>query len=100
MRFARKVDFNLKSGQEKEFGRIFEDKVVPILHKQKGFQDEFVLTSGRQVTAISLWDTRQNAEAYDKAAYHTVLDTLKPVLEATPKVQACDVAFAAHHAVV
>lgn len=100
MRYARKVDFNLKLGQEKEFTKILESKVIPVLEKQKGFQDEFILTSGRQVTAISMWDTKQNAEAYEKAAYPKVLETLKPLLETTPKVLPCDVPFATHHQIV
>ena len=100
MRYARKVDFNLKSGQEKEFDRIFESKIVPMLQKQKGFQDELVLTAGRQVTAISLWDTRQDAETYEKATHAKVLDALKPMIEATPKVQPCEVPYATFHATV
>ncbi len=91
MKYARRVDFNLKAGQINEFNRIFEDKVVPMLQKQKGFQDELVLTTANQVSAISLWDTRQNAEGYEKAAYPKVLETIKPFIEATPTVKACEV---------
>ena len=100
MRYARKVDFYIKSGQEKEFDRIFESKIVPILQQQKGFQDELVLTAGRQVTAISLWETRNDAETYEKAAHPKVLESLKPLIEATPKVQACDVPYTTFHAAV
>ena len=100
MRYARRVDFTLKSGQEREFNKIFESKIIPILEKQKGFQDELVLTSGRQVTAISVWDTRQNAETYDMKAYPNVLESLKPFFETTPNVQPFEVTFATHHAVV
>ncbi len=100
MRFARKVDFTIKSGQEKEFTRFFESKIAPILQKQKGFQDELVLTAGHQATAISLWDTRQHAESYDKTAYPQVLESLKPFIEATPRVQACEVPYTTLHAIV
>ena len=58
MKFARKVEFTIKSGHEKELNTILESKVIPMLQKQKGFQDEVLLTHGRQATAISLWDTR------------------------------------------
>lgn len=100
MRYARRLDFNLKSGQETEFNRILESKVVPLLQKQKGFQDEMVLTAGRQVTAISLWDTRQNAESYDETAYPKVLETIEPLIEAAPKVQICEVPHTTFHAAV
>ncbi len=100
MRYARRVDFNIKSGQEKEFTKVFESKVVPMLQKQKGFQDELVLTAGHQVTAISIWDTRLNAESYDKTAYPKVLESIKPLIEGNPKMQPCDVTYMTHHAVV
>ena len=100
MRFARKVDFTIKSGQEREFPRVFESKIVPILQKQKGYQDALLLTDGRQATAISLWDTRANAESYEKASYPKVLESLKPLIDGTPKVQPCQVPFTTLHATV
>lgn len=100
MRFARKVEFTIKTGQEKEFNKVLETKVIPVLQKQKGFQDELLLTSGRQATAISLWDTRANAETYEKTTFAKLTETLKPVMEGTPKVTACDVPFTTLHAIV
>lgn len=100
MRFARKVDFTIRNGQEKEFNRIFESEVLGMLKKQKGFQDEFVLTNGHRATAISLWDTKANAEAYAKAGYMTVIDALKPAIEGSPKVENCDVTCSTLHASV
>lgn len=99
MRFARKVEFMIKTGQEKEFNTAIEAKITPILQKQTGFQDELVLTEARQVTAISLWDTRANAEAYEKSSYAKVLDVLKPLIDGTPKVHACDVPYTTLHAI-
>jgi heme-degrading monooxygenase HmoA len=98
MRYARKIDFNLKMGQEKEFNKVFESKIVPVLQKQKGFQDEILLTSGHQVTAISLWDTKAHAETYAKEAYPKLVETLKPFFETTPKVINCEVPFTTMHA--
>ena len=100
MRFARKVEFTIRSGQEKELNKVFEGKILGILQKQKGFQDELVLTSGRKATAISLWDTKANAEAYQTTAYPKVLEALKPVIDGTPHVESCDVPCATLHAAV
>jgi len=100
MRYARKVDFNLKTGQEKEFNKIFESKIVPMLQKQKGFQEELILAAGREITAISLWDTKANADGYDKTAYPKILETIKPFIEATPKVKFCEVPVSTFHAAV
>ncbi len=61
MRFARKVEFSIKSGQEQEFNKVIETKILPTLQKQKGFQDMLVMTHGLEATGISLWDTRSDA---------------------------------------
>ena len=100
MRFARKVECSIKRGQEQEFNRIIEAKVLPILQKQKGFQDMLVLTHGREATGISLWDTNTDAEAYKRTAYPKVLESLKPLIEGTPQVEACEVPFTTLHATV
>lgn len=100
MRFARKVNFMIRSGQEKELKEIFETKVIGMLQKQTGFQDELLLTHGRQATAISLWDTRTHAETYEKSGYAKVLDVIKPVIDGTPQVEACEVPYSTLHAAV
>ena len=100
MRFARKLECSIKSGQEQEFNKIIEAKILPILQRQKGFQDVLVLTHGGKATGISLWDTRTDAESYEKAAYPNVLESLKPLIEGTPKVEVCEVPFTTLHATV
>jgi hypothetical protein len=46
-----------------------------LLRKQKGFQDEitFVTPNGTEVVGISLWDEKEDAEAYGRRAYPAVL---------------------------
>ena len=99
MRFARKIEFSIKRGQEQEFNKIIEAKILPILQKQTGFQDLLVLTHGREATAISLWDTRADAESYE-TAYPKVLESMKPLIESTPQVEVCEVLFTTLHATV
>ena len=38
--FARNVALQLKPNSEAEFTRILEKDIIPLLRKQKGFQDE------------------------------------------------------------
>ena len=38
--FARTVSFHLKPGLAEEFSRVLDQDILPILRKQKGFQDE------------------------------------------------------------
>jgi len=70
-----------------------------MLRKQKGFQDEitFSVPGGLDVTAISLWDTKEHAEAYSTAGYPEVLKTLDRVLDGTPKVRVSDVISSTIH---
>jgi hypothetical protein len=35
--FTRHVSFNLKESSAKEFARLIEHDVTPVLHRQKGF---------------------------------------------------------------
>jgi hypothetical protein len=59
-----------------------------LLRKQKGFKDEITLSnpSSPDVVAISLWESKANAEAYNTNAYPEVLKTFAKLIDGTPKV--------------
>jgi hypothetical protein len=97
--FARNVSLRLKPNTLSEFTRIFEKEVIPILRKQIGFRDEiaFAVAGGLDVVAISLWDTKEYAEAYKTAGYPDVLKILDKVLDGNPKVQVSDVISSTIH---
>jgi hypothetical protein len=57
----------------------------------------FSSTSGTDVTAISLWDNKANAEAYNANAYPEVLKTMARFIEGTPKVQTGEVVNSTFH---
>ena len=97
--FARNVSLRLKPNTLSEFTRIFDKEVLPMLRKQSGFRDEilFAVPGGLDVVAISLWDTKDYAEAYNKAGYPEVLKILDKVLDGTPKVQVSDVISSTIH---
>ncbi|MGA8682784.1 MAG: hypothetical protein WA350_19705, partial [Candidatus Sulfotelmatobacter sp.] len=86
--FARNVSFRLKSNMLSDYTRTFENQVLPLLRKQKGFKDEITLSnpSSVDVIAISLWESKANAEAYNTTAYAEVLKTLARMIDGTPKV--------------
>jgi hypothetical protein len=48
-------------------------------------------------TAISLWDNKANAEAYNANAYPEVLKTMARFIEGTPKVQTGEVVNSTFH---
>ena len=97
--FARNVSLRLKPNTLREFTRIFDQEVIPMLRKQSGFRDEisFAAPGGLDVVAISLWDTKDSAEAYNTAGYPEVLKILDKVLDGTPKVQVSDVISSTIH---
>ncbi|MGA9447082.1 MAG: hypothetical protein WBP65_22400, partial [Candidatus Sulfotelmatobacter sp.] len=83
--FARNVSFRLKSNMLSDYTRTFENQVLPLLRKQKGFKDEITLSnpSSVDVIAISLWESKANAEAYNTTAYAEVLKTLARMIDGT-----------------
>jgi hypothetical protein len=97
--FARNVAIHLKSNMLSDYTRTFEKDVLPLLRKQKGFKDEITFSSpgGTDVTAISLWDNKENAEAYNTNAYPEVLKTLARIIAGTPKVQTGEVVNSTFH---
>jgi hypothetical protein len=59
---------------------------------------EIVLENdGIHVTAIRLWDSRAQAEVYDKSAYPQVLESLEKVLDGQPKVRVVTVLHSTVH---
>ena len=97
--FARNVSIHLKSNMLSDYTRTFENEVLPLLRKQNGFKDEITFSSpgDTEVTAISLWDNKANAEAYNNSAYPEVLKTLARFIDGVPKVQTGEVVNSTFH---
>ena len=97
--FARTVRMQLKPNSAAEFTRVLEKEVIPLLRKQKGFEDEltFIVPGGREAVGISLWDQRENAEAYSRGSYAEVLKALAKVLDGSPQVQIWEVCNSTSH---
>jgi hypothetical protein len=90
---------HLKSNTLSDYTRTFEKDILPLLRKQNGFKDEitFAGPGGVDVTAISLWDNKADAEAYNTNTYPQVLKTMARFIEGTPKVQTSDVVNSTFH---
>jgi len=97
--FARKVSMHLKPNSVAEFTQRIERDILPLLRKEKGFRDEitFVGPIGTEAFGISLWDTAENAEAYNRGTYTEVTKFLARVVEGTPKVETYAVANSTFH---
>jgi len=97
--FARTVSFRLKPNMLSDYSRTFDKDILPLLRKQNGFKDEitFAGPGGIDVTAVSLWDNKASAEAYNTNSYPEVLKSLARFIEGTPKLQTSDVVNSTFH---
>ena len=97
--FTRSVSMRLKPNNVAEFTRTLENEIIPLLRKQKGFQDEITLVApgGLEAIGISFWDQKENAEAYSRTTYPEVQKALAKVVEGTPQVQTHEVSNSNFH---
>lgn len=99
--FVRNVSLYLKPHSMPEFLKLMETEIIPLLRKQRGFQDAITLavTGGREIVAISFWEQEENAKAYTMTGYRDVLRILGPILDGTPHVRTLDVVNSTIHKV-
>ena len=97
--FGRQVTMKLKPNSTSELTRIADNEIIPILRKQKGFRDEttFIAPERSEAIANSFWDTRDDADAYNRTAYPEVLKTLSKVIDGTPTVKTFEFASSTFH---
>jgi hypothetical protein len=88
-----------RSGSRKDFTHKIEAEILPLLRKQKGFQDEiaFVNPGGKDAFAVSLWDRKERAENYNRIAFAEVTGLLSKLVEGTPRVKTYEVANSTFH---
>ena len=82
--FARSLEFEIKQEKKQEFIKVMKNEVLPILKKQTGFLEILPLfpekLEEKKVFNISLWNTKANAERYEKEIYPKILEVVKPFL--------------------
>jgi hypothetical protein len=90
---------HLKPNTVADFTQKLEREIIPLLRKQKGFQDEisFIGHGGTEAFGISLWDKAENAEAYNRGAYPEVTKVLATVVEGPAQVETFEVANSTFH---
>lgn len=100
--FSRIVKMNFKPNHVNELTKLIDSTILPSLRKQEGFKDAmfFADATGTEGMAISLWDRKENAEAYGNTNYPQVLQTLAPMLDGTPQVKTSNVINSTFHKVV
>jgi hypothetical protein len=97
--YARNVSFRLKSNTQSDYTRTFENQILPLLRKQKGFKDEITFSnpSSQDAVSISLWENKANADDYNTNTYPQVLKALANVVDGTPRVQTFETVISTYH---
>ena len=97
--YTRIVSFTLKPNASPAFTNLIEQKFVPTLRNEAGFQDLmiFVVPGGPEVVAVSIWDSKDDAESYVRSSYRDVLRALEPLIEEKPEVETYQLAYSTLH---
>ena len=80
--FARILDCEIKLEKKEEFVKVVKNEVLPILRKQPGFLEILPLFPEKmkeeKVITVSLWNTKADAERYERESYAKILNIVKP----------------------
>lgn len=99
--FARHITLALKPTAVKEFPVIFENEILPLLKRQKGFVDELLLVTPEknEVVAISLWEKKEYAEIYNRELYPKIEKMLEMFVVGVPIIKNFEAEYSTFHKV-
>jgi len=91
--FVRNLSMHLRPNSLAAFNKAFADVVLPDLRKQPGFVDElaFVNDNYNHITAISLWESRETADAYQASGHAFAMAALEKVIAGDAKTRTSSV---------
>lgn len=91
--FVKILRMKLKRESGKGIARLVDEEVVPILKKSVGFAGEFTLVSsdGKEALGVTLWESRENAETYNREGAASVLKMLTNYTKGKPESHSYDV---------
>ena len=97
--FARHVTLQVKPNFATEFPITFEKEILPLLKKQKGFLDELLLVTPEknEVVAISLWETKELADIYNRELYPQIEKLVQKFIVGTPIVKKYEAEYSTFH---
>lgn len=98
--FARNTTYSIKPNMDREIAVKFEKEVLPILRKANGFKDQITLSRDKnEIIGISLWDKKENLDAYTRNTDAQVVKLLEPMFTGTPEVRTYEVTNSTTHKV-
>jgi quinol monooxygenase YgiN len=96
---VRNLSIHLKPNSLALFSKTFAEEVLPELRKQAGFLDEFAFVNDKcnHITAISMWENRESADAYQIAGHVQAMTALANAIEGTTKMRTADIVSSTLH---
>ncbi len=84
--FTHRVQMQLKKDSFTLLSRRIEDTIMPFLRDQKGFRHGVtsVIPERSLATEDTHWNTKEDADAYDRTGYREVMKSLLDVVSAPP----------------
>ena len=84
--FTHRVQMQLKDNTFILLSRKIEDTIMPFLRSQKGFRNGVTSVSPERSSATedTHWNTKEDADAYDRTGYLEVMKSLLDVVSAPP----------------
>gem|GEM_PF-641170 len=96
--FARNVTFQIKPNQGSAFTSKYQKDVLPILRQAPGFRDELTLfRNNNETVGITLWEKREQLDAYTNNVDAQVVKLLEPMTSGTPDVRTYEVSSSTAH---
>lgn len=96
--FARNVTVHVKPNQQKEVNAKIDKEVLPLLRKANGFRDLITMSRDNNDTlGISLWNTKEQLDAYTKDTAPQVAKLLEPFITGVPEVLTYEVSSSTSH---
>ncbi|HUP45592.1 MAG TPA: hypothetical protein VM779_08785 [Thermoanaerobaculia bacterium] len=86
---------------DREIAVKFEKEVLPLLRKAQGFKDQITLSRDKnEIVSISLWDKREQLDAYAKDTDPQVVNILSTMVNGSPEVRNYEVSNSTSHRIV
>lgn len=84
--FTHRVQMQLKDNTFILLSRKIEDTIMPFLRAQKGFRNGVTSVAPERSTATedTHWNTKEDADAYDRVGYLEVMKSLLEIVSAPP----------------
>ncbi len=94
--FAREVRLHLKLNAARELRPVFENEILPLLHRQMGFLNVLVMLDPYRKEAVNifLWEEKMYAERFHREAYPEIAAILGRFTEEIPVVKDFEVEYA------